>query len=55
MNTTTKTPNIEKLARLIVRTGNADKIIAALEIVLASGAGDTLSAMGAKQEGGKNA
>ena len=26
--------NIEKLARLIVRTGNADKIMAALEIAV---------------------
>jgi len=30
--------NIEKLARMIVRTGNADQIMAALELCLSSGA-----------------
>ena len=44
MNTSTTAapnpPNIEKLVRLIVRTGHADKIMAALAIAAASGALD---------------
>lgn len=59
MSTTTSAApqksNIRKLAEFIYATGNADRIIAALEIVLAAGAGDTLCAMGQKQEGGEGA
>lgn len=59
MNTTTtatpKKSNIRKLAELIYATGRSKEIMAALEIVLSSGAGDTLRAMGQKQEGGKDA
>ena len=47
--------NIRKLAELIYDTGNADRIMAALEIVLSAGAGDVLRTMGQKQEGGKEA
>lgn len=59
MSTTTSAApqksNIRKLAEFIYVTGNADRIMAALEIVLAAGAGDTLYAMGQKQEGGEGA
>lgn len=59
MSTTTSAApqksNIRKLAEFIYATGNADRIMAALEIVLAAGAGDTLRAMGQKQEGGEKA
>lgn len=52
MNATTKTPNIEKLARLIVRTGNADKIMTVLAVSLAPTS--ATSATSAK-EGGQQA
>lgn len=46
--------NIRKLAEYIYSTGRSREIMAALEIVLSSGAGDTLRAMGQKQEGGES-
>ena len=57
MNTTTSAApqksNIRKLAEFIYATGRSKEIMAALEIVLSSDAGDTLRAMGQKQEGGE--
>lgn len=47
--------NIRKLAEFIYSTGNADRIMAALEIVLAAGAADNLKTIGQKQEGGEKA
>lgn len=59
MSTTTSAApqksNIRKLAELIYSTGRSKEIMAALEIVLAAGAGDTLRAIGQKQEGGDKA
>ena len=59
MSTTTSTnrkkSNLRDLAEYIYSTGRSREIMAALEIVLSSGAGDTLRAMGQKQEGGKDA
>lgn len=53
MSTAPQKSNIRKLAELIVSTGRDKEIMAALEIILSSEAGDTLRAMGQKQEGGK--
>ena len=50
-NSAPQKSNIRKLAELIYNTGNADRIMAALKIVLAAGAGDTLRSM--EQEGVK--
>lgn len=59
MSTTTSTnrkkSNLRDLTEYIYSTGRSREIMAALEIVLSSGAGDTLRAMGQKQEGGKDA
>ena len=41
---------IRKLAELICDTGNADRIMAALEIVLSAGLADTLRTMNDNQE-----
>lgn len=54
-STNRKKTNLRDLAEYIYSTGRSKEIIAALEIVLSSGAGDTLRAMGQKQEGGKDA
>lgn len=54
-STNRKKSNLRDLAEYIYSTGRSKEILAALEIVLSSGAGDTLRAMGQKQEGGKDA
>lgn len=43
--------NIEKLARLIVRTGNADKIMLALALTVRAGALKPMSTASAKKGG----
>ena len=47
--------NIRKLAEFIYNTGNADRIMAALEIALSAGLADDLRAMNSsnQQEGDK--
>ena len=59
MSTTTSAApqksNIRKLAEYIYSTGRSKEIMAALEIVLSSGAGETLHAIGQKKEGGDKA
>ena len=54
-STACKKSNLRDLAECIYNTGRSKEILAALEIVLSSGAGDTLRAMGQMQEGGKDA